>query len=143
MKAGLRAFSSLVHLQSLADKACRRWKVPTVPVRFGRHVYWHGECDSAKKLITLFYARPDKRKRPGSGRNPQVLLHEVAHWIDAQLHEEGPAHGPLFASICADLFDWYGVIPYQAYMTLCKEYGVKCARLPRPHRSPRHKRKKH
>ena len=143
MKAGLRAFSSREHLQTLADKACRRWKVPTIPVHFSTHTYWHGECDYDAKCIRLFYADPTKRKRAGSGRNPAVLLHEVAHWIDYQLHgDEGDAHGAEFAAISADLFDWYGVIPIWAYKRLCKEYGVKLARLPQPHISHGHKRKR-
>jgi hypothetical protein len=125
MRAGMYGYVPRAELQELADKACRRWNVPPVKVVFSRNTYWYGEYSPDEKKIRLFDAK--KRKRPGSGRNRLVLLHEVAHHIDNELFPDSETgdHGPTFAKVAMDLYDHYKVLPRSAFRMLAKKHGVK------------------
>ena len=67
----------LAMLQAYADKACRRWRVPLIRVRFDTDRQWYGSYFNDLDLIEL-YVKPNGM----SGRNVPVLLHEVAHHIE-------------------------------------------------------------
>lgn len=127
MRGNLTASVSLEKLQALADKVCRRWGVPPVKVLFKKNRYWYGSYFGARQVIELYDHK--KRKLKGHGRNVPVLLHELAHHIDAfKLDPVAPAHGPNFAAICLDLYDHYEILPADAYRVLARRYGVKIAR---------------
>lgn len=111
-------------LQACADRACRRWRVPLVRIRFGINRTWYGTYFSDRQCVDL-YLRPNG----ASGRNVPVLLHEVAHHIDDCIWNAAEAHGPIFAAIEMDLLDHYGVLPKRAFRKLADKHNVKVARL--------------
>jgi len=127
MRAALQARCTLKQLQKLADKACRRWRVPTTKVVFAQGPYWYGLYYEDFNRICLYDA--PKRRRIGHGRNMHVLLHEVGHHIDACLYESEESHGPVFAAIILDLYDHYGVLPEIAFRQLAAAYNIKIANL--------------
>jgi putative metallohydrolase (TIGR04338 family) len=125
MRAWVRSVQQpLTLLQEYADRACRRWNVKTIPVRFafrknGLGMHYAGE------YIELYRARSKKR----SGRNLAVLLHEVAHHIDDCIWDSEESHGPKFCAVEMDLLDHYGILPHYLFKSLADTHGVKIAKL--------------
>lgn len=143
MRAAMGGQMTRAALQELADKACRRWRVPPVRVRFSTSTKWAGMYYSHNCSIVL-YAGSHKVR---TGRNTHTLLHEIAHHIDDwKVDECGSSHGPTFAAICLDLYDHYRVLPAAAYRLLAKQHGVKLAsgihHKMRPHLGARGAKKK-
>jgi len=137
MKAAQHAKAPLHVLQSLADAACRRWRVPPVDVKFATGPNWSGMYYPELDKIALFVSPKKDRgtkKALRSGRNPAVLLHEVAHHIDDwKVNEDAEdAHGASFLAICMDLYDHYNVLPKAAFKLLTKKAGLKIAPRVRP-----------
>lgn len=126
--AWLEVRQPLHALQQYADRACKRWSVEPVPVRFvaqnpeGLYGCYWGYPDSTPR-IELY------NKKRNSGRNLPVLLHEVGHHIETELYDGEYDHGPKFTAICMDLFDYYKVVPAAQYRKLAKKFKVKIAQL--------------
>lgn len=142
MRASMYAQQPLEELQKLADKVCRRWRVPYIEVVFRPHRSIAGRYIGDEGRIEL-YAHPDPKKPRDrrNGRNICVLLHELAHHIDDCRGggELAPAHGPAFAAICMDLYHHYGVLPNDAFKLLAKRFRVQVAKGVAP--GPRRERK--
>ena len=131
---------SLAKCQEIADKVCRRWRVPPVKVRFRKHRYWYGEYFCMSDVMNLY--DHEDRQRPGHGRNMVTLLHELAHHIDdwkVDCRPSSPSHGPSFAAIAMELYDHYKVLPADAFKLLAKRFKVKIA----PAVSPKMRKRKH
>lgn len=124
MRAAMLGSCTRSTLQSLADKACRRWRVPQVDVVFSQHNTLYGQQFGDENKIRLY----DAKDKAGNGRNAHVLLHEVAHHIDDHKSDGIESHGPVFAAICMDLYDHYNLLPRAAFRLLAKTFRVKIAR---------------
>lgn len=129
MKAAMYARAPRKILQELADKACRRWGVPLIDVAFSTSTQWSGQYWGDENKIYL-YAPTKKSKWKRNGRNPGVLLHEVAHHIDDWKLNASPdvdSHGANFLAIVMDLYDHYQVLPKAAFKLLAKKHKIKIA----------------
>lgn len=60
-----------------------------------------------------------------------ILLHELAHWIDAVVFGSRESHGPEFVGISAWLYDRYFVIPAVAYRALLDKYKIRYRQIGR------------
>lgn len=132
MYAAMRGTMRREDLQALADKACRRWRVPPVEVKFSQHTKWFGQYFAWEHVIHLYGSKGRRRGPKGtSGRNAAVLLHEVAHHIDDWRTGADQAHGPHFAAICRDLYDHFQVLPRKGYTYMARKCGLKVSKLTR------------
>jgi len=125
LKAWLQTRQPLSQLQTLADKACKRWGCELIPIRF--------KPNTPEELYGCFFEGPPARielynKKRVSGRNIPVLLHEVAHHIESELFDEA-SHGPKWAAVVMDLYDHYKIVPEGQFRKLAKKFKVKIAKL--------------
>lgn len=133
MKAAMHARAPRWLLQAFADAACNRWHVPPVDVVFSRGTTYSGVYFGDENKIRLYAPRKkstDRKRHYRSGRNPQVLLHEVAHHIDdwkVNNSDGADAHGANFVAITMDLYDHFSVLPKAAFKMLAKKAKIKIA----------------
>lgn len=130
MNGNLTGKLSLSECQAVADKVCRRWRVPPVKIQFGHMKRGYGEYFGwpGKDKIVLY--DNTSRNTPGHGRNMATLLHELAHHIDDYKVDGDPhasPHGPSFAAVSMELYDHYKILPAAAFKLLAKKHRVKIA----------------
>ena len=111
----------------LTRRVCRQFKLPKVALRKAGHnpswnqawvdfiEYDDGEIDSA--IITL-----DTKHEPPT---VNTVLHELAHIITDVYFEGADDHGREFVGILSWLYDYYKVIPADAFAVILKRHGVK------------------
>ena len=113
------------HLEAVVRHACGKYKVPapklTIVNKKTRIFGWSGDDG-----IDL--------NRWHHGDNLGTLLHELAHWIADQLHEEGAKHnhGPEFVGIYANLLHSYKLLPLECFKLLARKYGIEMISHPLP-----------
>jgi hypothetical protein len=102
--------------------ACLLFDVP--PPRVKQHnTEAMSECDVSLGLISM----QARARRPGrGGKNAATALHEAAHWIVWQQHDDRPQdHGPTFLGVYLRLLTAYGVAPAAALLPAARHFGLK------------------
>lgn len=105
----------LPDLRSVVNNACSRYGIERVQVRLyskKEHVFGYVK-DEVIYLNTKFH-----------GDNLGVLLHELAHVITDEKHEERESHGPMFCLIYGELLDFYKVLPMRAFEYFADKWDV-------------------
>ena len=92
------------------------FKVPTPSVSFMDLGEYAGDYHKGK--IRLSTTR--------GGRSPLVCLHELTHHIVDVWDEESvlAPHGPEWAGVYGDVLAVAGVVPYEGFRSLSRQYGV-------------------
>lgn len=104
----------------LLSTLCKEFGVPEPKLRFVPAPKWSGLWFPGGIHLST-----DKRR---SGRSPATLVHEFAHHVMAEwdpLDTLYP-HGPEFVGIYGDCLAMAGLIPWNGWQDLCKQYGVEC-----------------
>jgi predicted SprT family Zn-dependent metalloprotease len=110
-------------LEDIVTHACRKYRVPRPRLVIGRDKdRFMGYADDKKIYLNADF----------HGQNTQTLLHELAHWIVDHLFEKYETHGPEFTCVYMHLLNAYRVLPKFAFRKLCKDFGLKIARLKDP-----------
>lgn len=119
---------SRARLQTLADAVCRRYRVPPVRVVCPRkpHKYFAQYFEDDDPPTVRLYI---KRRAHASSRNLPVLLHELAHHIDAYKFGGEEHHGPKFVAILIDLFSRFKIAPRDSLLAKAKKMKIKKARI--------------
>ena len=114
----VNTFSSIDHLQALANSVCRRYGI--------------------SKAKVVIYSNPDERayghtfaegkiilNKSHHGANVATLLHELAHHIEWQLDGFGEEdHGPRFMRYYIELMHTYKMLPAYAFESICNRRGI-------------------
>lgn len=119
----LRAVWSRKDLREGLGALCKEFAVPVPFLAFEPMSDCAGKCETVKLVgysrITLSTALP-------AGRSPLVLVHEVAHHVldfwDVE-YKLAP-HGPEFLGIYGDALAACGLVPYEGFRALARQYRV-------------------
>jgi hypothetical protein len=102
--------------------ACLLFDVP--PPRVKQHnTEAMSECDVSLGIISM---QAKARREGRGGKNAATALHEAAHWIVWQQHDDRPQdHGPTFLGVYLRLLTAYGVAPAAALLPAARHFGLK------------------
>ena len=109
-------------LIAMAEDACKHFRVKNIP-----EIYI-----VAKRVVDIGWCTSDGiyLNTKQDGQNYHILIHEISHWIcdelypEADLENQGHAHGREWAFIYIELMDRFKFLPRWLATQLFDRYGI-------------------
>lgn len=116
---------TLPQARKVAAEVCSLYDVPPIKIRYekaprerhGAVMVWdHNEREYCNPVMIVNSAH--------NKLDILILLHELAHWIDAVVFGSRESHGANFVGISAWLYDRYFVMPAIAYRAMLDQKKI-------------------